>query len=253
MACTVAHRPEVAIDLLNWYRPRQIARPLSAFPSRPFQQSLSAVRSPCLAPWACCAAVGWPCICLCVSCDDVATSSVARFIVPVGGCWVASIAVPVVWPAPSDAGPEPASFRFAARPLVSQGPAVAVLALKMTMEQPARISRFVFMCSSFAPDVRPDAPGRTRNGLGGCRFRMARRISLLFNRALSVSANHRPQIFEAIDAIIVQRSTRVILCNLSYDAGSRPTKLAAWPVDIDLRNLACNADWKGAPQREVDG
>jgi hypothetical protein len=67
--------------------------------------------------------------------------SAARFIVLVGGCSFASAAMPVVvWPLPTDAGPEPASFRFAARPAVSQGPAIAVLTLKTTMEQPARIS-----------------------------------------------------------------------------------------------------------------
>src|SRR4029077_7490970 len=38
---------------------------------------------PGLAPSACCAAVGWPCIWRCVSCDDAATSPIARFIVSV--------------------------------------------------------------------------------------------------------------------------------------------------------------------------
>jgi hypothetical protein len=52
--------------------------------------------------------------------------------------------MPVVWPVPADAGPEPASL-LAARPVVSQGPAIAVLMLKTAMEQPARMSRFVFI------------------------------------------------------------------------------------------------------------
>ena len=72
----------------------------------------------------------------------------ARFIVLVGGCSLGA-ATPVVWPDPVDAGPEPASFRFAARPEVSQGPAIAVPTLKMTVAQPARINRFAFICSSF--------------------------------------------------------------------------------------------------------
>ena len=50
------------------------------------QQSLSAVLLSALAPSACCAAVGSPCICRCASCEDAATSPVVRFIVPVGGC-----------------------------------------------------------------------------------------------------------------------------------------------------------------------
>jgi hypothetical protein len=40
------------------------------------QQSLSAVLLSALAPSACCAAVGSPCICRCVSCEDAATSPV---------------------------------------------------------------------------------------------------------------------------------------------------------------------------------
>jgi len=50
------------------------------------QQSLSAVLLSALAPSDRCAAVGSPCICRCVSCEDAATSPVARFMVPVGGC-----------------------------------------------------------------------------------------------------------------------------------------------------------------------
>jgi hypothetical protein len=69
--------------------------------------------------------------------------------VSVGGCALGSVAVPVVCPDPVEAGPEPASFRFAARPEVSQGPATAVLTLKMTVAQLARINRFAFICSSF--------------------------------------------------------------------------------------------------------
>jgi hypothetical protein len=72
--------------------------------------------------------------------------------------------------------------------VVLQGPAIAVLTLKMTMEQPARMSRFVFICSSFAPDVRPGASGRMGNRPKGHRFRVARRISLLFNQALLLPA-----------------------------------------------------------------
>src|SRR6185295_14101826 len=78
---------------------------------------------PGLAPSACCAAVGWPCIWRCVSCDDAATSPLARFIVSVGGCCFASVAIPVVWLLLCDAGPEPASLSV--RP-VSHGPAHAV-------------------------------------------------------------------------------------------------------------------------------
>jgi hypothetical protein len=158
VACAVAARPEIAIGLSSARggSTAQTARSTPAFYPRPLQQPLSAARSSGLAPWACCAAVGWPCICFCASCEDAATLSAARFIVLVGGCSFASAAVPVVvWPVPTDAGPEPASFRFAARPAVSQGPAIAVLTLKTTMEQPARINRFVFICSSFASDVRP--------------------------------------------------------------------------------------------------
>ena len=55
---------------------------------------------------------------------------------------------PVVWLLPCDAGPEPASFKIAVRPVVSQGPANAVPALKTMMEQPARIKRFIFICIS---------------------------------------------------------------------------------------------------------
>ena len=97
---------------------------------------------PGLAPSACCAAVGWPCICRCVSCDEAATSPLARFILSVGGC-CAPVLVPVVWLLLCDAGPEPASL-FAVRP-VSQGPAHAVPAPRTMTEQPARISRFMFM------------------------------------------------------------------------------------------------------------
>jgi hypothetical protein len=149
------------------------------------QQSLPAVRPSGLAPWACCAAVGSPCICFCASCEDVATSPAARFIVLVGGCSLASAAMPVVvWPVPTDAGPEPASFRFAARPVVSQGPAIAVLALKITMEQAARMICFVFICTSYAPDERPSASGRIGNCSSGHGFRVARPISVLFSQAL---------------------------------------------------------------------
>src|SRR6185436_18153628 len=102
---------------------------------------------PGLAPSACCAAVGWPCIWRCVSCDEVATSPLARFIVSVGGCCLASVAIPVVWLLLCDAGPEPASLSV--RP-VSHGPAHAVPAPRTMTEQPARISRFMFMrVSSF--------------------------------------------------------------------------------------------------------
>jgi len=101
---------------------------------------------PGLAPSACCAAVGWPCIWRCVSCDEAATSPLARFIVSVGGC-CASVLMPVVWLLLCDAGPEPASLFV--RP-VSQGPAHAVPAPRTMTEQPARISRFMFMrVSSF--------------------------------------------------------------------------------------------------------
>ena len=120
-----------------------------------FQQSLSAAFLSGLAPWACWAAVGSPCICLCVSCDEVATSPVARFILSVGGCSLGSAAVPVVWPDPIDAGPEPASFRFAARPEVSQGPAIAVLTPGMSVAQPARTNRFVFILLPLCPDAHP--------------------------------------------------------------------------------------------------
>ncbi len=84
-----------------------------------------------LAPSACCAAVGWPCICFCTSCEDVATSPVARFMVLVGGCCLTSVLVPVVCPALPAVGPEPASFIFAARPVVSHGPACTVPALRL--------------------------------------------------------------------------------------------------------------------------
>jgi hypothetical protein len=89
--------------------------------------------------------VGWPCICFCASCEDVATSPVARFIVLVGGCWSALELAPIVCPVLPGVGPAPASFMFAARPLVSQGPANAVPTLKTIMAQLARMSRFVFM------------------------------------------------------------------------------------------------------------
>ena len=56
--------------------------------------------------------------------------------------------MPVVWLLLCDAGPEPASL-FAVRPM-SQGPAHAVPAPRTMTEQPARISRFMFMrVSSF--------------------------------------------------------------------------------------------------------
>ena len=63
---------------------------------------------------------------------------------------------------PIDAGPEPASFRFAARPAVSQGPAIALPTLKTRMAQPARISCFVFIC--FSSCSRTRAPARRTNG-----------------------------------------------------------------------------------------
>ena len=65
----------------------------------------------------------------------------------VGGCCLASVLKPVVWLLLCDAGPEPASL-FAVRP-VSQGPAHAVPAPRTMTEQPARISRFMFMRISF--------------------------------------------------------------------------------------------------------
>ena len=43
------------------------------------------------------------------------------------------------------------------------------------------MSCFVFIYSSFAPDARPGAAGRTENRSGGRRFRVAGEISLLFN------------------------------------------------------------------------
>src|SRR5260370_41805870 len=58
------------------------------------QQPLSAVCSLGLVPWACCAAVGWPCICLCTSGEEIATSSAARFIVLVGGSSLRSVPAP---------------------------------------------------------------------------------------------------------------------------------------------------------------
>jgi hypothetical protein len=43
--------------------------------------------------------------------------------------------------------------------------------------------RFMFICSSFAPDTRHGAAGRTENRSDGRRFRVAGEISLLSNQA----------------------------------------------------------------------
>jgi hypothetical protein len=111
------------------------------------------ISAPGLAPWACCAAVGCPCICRCASCDEAATSPLARFMVLVGGCSLLSLPVPTVWLVLCDAGPDPASFAFAVRP-VSHGPANAVPALNTTTEQPARRNRLMFICASlFLPEA----------------------------------------------------------------------------------------------------
>jgi hypothetical protein len=55
-----------------------------------------------------------------------ATSPLARFMVLVGRCSLLSLPMPTVWLVLCDAGPDPASFRFAVRPVVSHGPANAV-------------------------------------------------------------------------------------------------------------------------------
>jgi hypothetical protein len=53
-----------------------------------------------------------------------------------------------------DVGPDPASFKFAVRPVVSHGPANAVPALKTTTEQPVRINRLISICASlFLPEA----------------------------------------------------------------------------------------------------
>jgi hypothetical protein len=53
--------------------------------SHDFQQPWSTVCAPTLAPMASSAAVGFPCICLCASCAEVALLPAARFMVSVGG------------------------------------------------------------------------------------------------------------------------------------------------------------------------
>ena len=91
----------------------------------PDQQPWSAIRASGLAPMASWAAVGCPCICFCASCDDVGLPPAARFMVSVGGCCLASAAIPVVVPVvcPVYPGvdPEPAS-------LLLHGPAWAAVA-----------------------------------------------------------------------------------------------------------------------------
>jgi hypothetical protein len=66
--------------------------------------------------------------------------------------------MPVVWPAPTDAGPEPATFRFAARPVVSQELAIAVAgAQKRRWSKPRKQAAL----RSSAPPLRPTrAPAR---------------------------------------------------------------------------------------------
>jgi hypothetical protein len=73
----------------------------------------------------------------------------------VGGCSLLSWAASTVWLVLCDAGPDPASFKFAVRPVVSHGPAKAVPALKTTAEQPVRINRLISICVSLFP---PEAP-----------------------------------------------------------------------------------------------
>jgi len=74
------------------------------------------------------------CICRWESCDEAAISPLARFMVLVGGCSLLSLPTPTVWLVLCDVGPDPASFKFAVRPVVSHGPANAVPALKTTAE-----------------------------------------------------------------------------------------------------------------------
>ena len=87
-----------------------------------------------------------------------------------------SVLAPVVCPVLPDVGPEPASFIFAARPVVSHGPACAVPAFRIIMAQAARMSRFVFICFClvFVPGCVFDVPGRTRNGPVRRGFRVER-------------------------------------------------------------------------------
>ena len=54
----------------------------------------------------------------------------------VGGCSLLSLPTPTVRLVLCDVGPDPASIKFAVRPVVSHGPANAVPALKTTTEQP---------------------------------------------------------------------------------------------------------------------
>jgi hypothetical protein len=68
----------------------------------------------------------------------------------VGGCSLLSLPTPTVWLVLCDVGPDPASFKFAVRPVVSHGPANAVPALKTTTEQPVRINRLISICASFS-------------------------------------------------------------------------------------------------------
>jgi len=83
VAGAVGRRPKVASGLAvviaegagHANRPPEPSRLVSF--SGASQQSRSAVRPVGLAPSACWAAVGWPCICFCASCEDVATDACA--------------------------------------------------------------------------------------------------------------------------------------------------------------------------------
>ena len=133
----------------------------------------------------------------------------------------------VVWPLPVDAGPEPASFRFAARPPVSQGPAIAVPALKTTTAQPARMSRFVFICFSFVPARAPRRSRTKENRSGGHRFRVARGISLLSNRARECLPANTPWTCEAIMRSLYMGTVGALPCDLRRAAGRCTGQFAA--------------------------
>ncbi|MEH2535480.1 hypothetical protein V1277_005220 [Bradyrhizobium sp. AZCC 1588] len=86
-ACTARVRP-ITVRTTFYYASALVCRSsMTTSVDTYLQQSLSAsvTLSP-LAPSACCAAVGSPCICRCVSCEDAAVSPAARFILSVGGC-----------------------------------------------------------------------------------------------------------------------------------------------------------------------